>query len=247
MPEQLASLETLLLRRCEGEPLAYITGQREFWSLPLQLDHGALVPRPDTELLVEQALFRLPGLPTGDIVELGTGSGAIAVALAQEELVDRHIVAVERHTSAMKVAQENVRRFGRERVLLVQGSWLDSLADNCAALIVSNPPYLASNDPHLTALYHEPHTALVSGPNGLEDIESIISATRRVGREGSLLLLEHGYEQGPAVRSLLKYYHFSRIQTERDLAGHERVSLGYWMHGARLTTSTGNENQEKRW
>lgn len=195
---------------------------------------------------MEQVLLRLPDLPAGDIVELGTGSGAIAVALAQEELIDRHIVAVERHTAAMKVAQDNVRRFGRERVLLVQGSWLDSLADNCAALIVSNPPYLASNDPHLPALHHEPQTALVSGPNGLEDIESIISQTRRVGRRGSVLLLEHGNEQGPAVRALLENHHYSRIQTERDLAGHERVTLGYWMHGTGMTTRTGNEDQVKR-
>ncbi len=212
----------------------------------MQLCHGALVPRPDTELLVEQALIRLPDLPEGDIVELGTGSGAIAVALAQE-ISDRHIVALERHTAAIKVAHDNIERFGRERVLLVQGSWLDSMADNSAALIISNPPYLASNDPHLPALRHEPQTALVSGPNGLEDIEAIISATRRVGCEGSLLLLEHGNEQGPAVRSLLENYHFSRIQTERDLAGLERVSLGYWMNRDGLTTrASNNVAQEKR-
>lgn len=194
---------------------------------------------------MEQALLRLPDLPEGDIVELGTGSGAIAVALAQE-ISDRHIVAVERHTAAIKVAQDNIGRFGKGRVQLVQGSWLDSMADNCAALIISNPPYLASNDPHLPTLHYEPQTALVSGVNGLEDLEQIISAARRVGCKGSLLLLEHGNEQGGAVRSLLDNYNFSRIQTERDLAGHERVSSGYWMNGPDLTIRTGNEEQEQR-
>ncbi len=178
---------------------------------------------------MEQALIRLPGLPEGDIIELGTGSGAIAVALAQE-ISDRHIVAVERHTAAIKVAQNNIGCFGKGRVQLVQGSWLDCMADNCAALIISNPPYLASNDPHLLALHYEPQSALVSGVNGLEDLEQIISAARRVGCKGSLLLLEHGSEQGGAVRALLDNYNFSRIQTERDLAGHERASLGYWMN-----------------
>ncbi len=192
---------------------------------------------------MEQALIRLPGLPEGDIVELGTGSGAIAVALAQE-IGDRHIVAVERHTPAIKVAQENIGRFGNGRVQLVQGSWLDSMADNRAALIISNPPYLASNDPHLPALHYEPRSALVSGANGLEDLEQIISDAQRVGCRGSLLLLEHGSEQGSAVRALLNHYQFSRIQTERDLAGHERVSSGYWMDGPDLTIRAGKEEQE---
>ena len=192
---------------------------------------------------MEQALIRLPGLPKGDIVELGTGSGAIAVALAQE-ISDRYIVAVERHTAAIKVAQDNIGRFGKGRVQLVQGSWLDSMADNYAAQIISNPPYLASIDPHLSALHFEPQSALVSGANGLEDLEQIISAAWRVGCRGSLLLLEHGSEQGSSVRALLDNYNFSRIQTERDLAGHERVSLGYWMDGPGLTIRAGNEEQE---
>ncbi len=191
---------------------------------------------------MEQALIRLPDLPEGDIVELGTGSGAIAVALAQE-ISDRQIVAVERHAAALKVAQDNIGRFGKGRVQLVQGSWLDSMADNRAALIISNPPYLASNDPHLPALHYEPQSALVSGANGLEDLEQIISAARRVGCKGSLLLLEHGCEQGSSVRALLDNYNFSRIQTERDLAGHERISLGYWTGGPELTSRAGNEEQ----
>nr|WP_169727579.1 peptide chain release factor N(5)-glutamine methyltransferase [Granulosicoccus antarcticus] len=237
-PEQLDALDALLQRRCLGEPLAYITGQREFWSLPLQLGEGVLIPRPDTEILVEQALARLSTLPAGGIIELGTGSGAIAVALAQE-ISDRAIIAVECHTAAIKVAQGNIGRFGNGRVQLVQGSWLDALADDCAAMIISNPPYLANNDPHLPALHYEPLSALVSGQSGLEDLETIISATCRVGRPGCLLLLEHGNEQGDAVRSLLGQYNFKHIQTERDLAGHERVSFGF------LTTELAGDTRQE--
>ncbi|NND91052.1 MAG: peptide chain release factor N(5)-glutamine methyltransferase [Granulosicoccus sp.] len=226
---QQSSLDRLLQRRCSGEPLAYIVGEREFWSLPLTLTPGALVPRADTELLVEQALRHHAALPAGSIIELGTGSGAIAVALAQE-LEDRLIIAVELHTEALQVARGNVRRFGRERVQLLQGDWLESIADTSAAMIIANPPYLASNDPHLPALRHEPRSALVSGVSGLEDIERIVSSARRVGMPGCLLLLEHGCDQASSVRSILRHYNYQRIQTEPDLTGLERVSLGYLQH-----------------
>ncbi len=220
------SLQQLVQRRCDGEPLAYLTGEREFWSLPLSLAAGALIPRPDTELLVELALERLPKLPAGDIIELGTGSGAIALALAQE-VSDRPITAIERHDAALQIAQHNIRQFGQGRVQLIQASWLDCIAAESAALILSNPPYLASDDPHLPTLHFEPQTALVSGSSGLEDIEQIIEASCRAGKPGCLLLLEHGQEQGASVRSLLDDYNFEQVQTCRDLSGHERVSLGY--------------------
>ncbi len=206
--------------------MAYIIGEREFWSLPLTLEAGALIPRPDTELLVELALEKLAGLPDGDIIELGTGSGAIALALAQEP-GDRPIIAIERHDAALQIAKNNVRQFGHGRVQLVQGSWLDSIAPASAALIISNPPYLASDDPHLPSLQYEPRTALVSGTTGLEDFEQIVEASCRVGKPGSLLLLEHGQDQGASVRAILEHHGFDRIHTHRDLAGHERVSLAY--------------------
>lgn len=228
-------LQQLLARRCQGEPLAYLTGEREFWSLPLSLQSGTLVPRPDTETLVELALEHEPALPAGPVIELGTGSGAIALALAQE-LDERMIVAVERHAPALSTAHRNIRQFGRRRVSLVQADWLDSLADESAAMILSNPPYLASDDPHLATLQHEPLNALVSGRSGLEDLETIIAQSCRVGLPGCLLLLEHGEQQGQAVRQLLERYNFTRIQTCQDLAGHERVSLGYRV-GATLQDS----------
>lgn len=224
--EQSQALSQLLQRRCQGEPLAYITGEREFWSLPLSLAAGALIPRPDTELLVELALERLPELPPGDVIELGTGSGAIALALAQE-VDDRHITAIEKHAAALQVAHDNIRRLGQGRVQLIQASWLDSIAADTASLIISNPPYLASDDPHLPTLQFEPQTALVSGRTGLEDIQQITEASCRVGKPGCLLLLEHGHEQGSHVRSILGDYNFDKIETCRDLAGLERVSLGY--------------------
>jgi len=219
-------LQQLLHRRCQGEPLAYIIGEREFWSLPLSLGSGALIPRPDTELLVDLALQRLSELPAGDIIELGTGSGAIALALAQE-VPGRPIIAIERHDAALQIARNNVSQFGQDRVHLVQGSWLDCIAPQSAAMIISNPPYLASDDPHLPSLQYEPQTALVSGTTGLEDFEQIIEASCRAGKPGCLLLLEHGQDQAASVRAILEHHGFGRIKTHQDLSGHERVSLGY--------------------
>lgn len=223
---QTAQLSALLDRRLNGEPLAYITGKKEFWSIALDVEPGVLVPRPDTELLVEIALRLYSQLPGGCIVELGTGSGAIALALAQE-LAKQTIVAVERNTLALRVAAKNIAIFGQNRVQLVQANWLDSLQSRSAAIIVSNPPYLATDDEHLPSLQHEPLNALVSGDTGLEDIETIIKDSCRVGKPGGVLLLEHGYQQGRAVRSLLSRYNYLSISTECDLAGLERVSYGY--------------------
>lgn len=225
-PEQEAQLSTLLSRRLDGEPIAYITGNKEFWSLSLDVEPGVLVPRPDTEILVEKALSLYAQLPEGCIIELGTGSGAISLALAQE-IDDQPIVAVERSVQALRVAANNITRFGMERVLLIQSSWLDALQSQSAAMIISNPPYLAADDEHLPSLKHEPHNALVSGSTGLEDLRSIIKESRRVCKPGAVLLLEHGYQQGHDVRSLLTNYNYQHVQTDRDLAGHERISYGY--------------------
>ena len=212
----------------DGEPIAYLTGTKEFWSLALSVKQGVLDPRPDTEILVEKALDLHAHLPAGCIVELGTGSGAIALALAQE-INDRSIIAVERNELALNVAAKNIERFGLARVQLVQASWLDALQSQSAAMIISNPPYLAADDEHLPSLKHEPHNALVSGSTGLEDLEAIIKASCRVCKPGGVLLLEHGYQQGSDVRSLLTNYNYQQVQTDRDLAGHERVSYGFTM------------------
>jgi release factor glutamine methyltransferase len=226
--KQIVELTALLNRRLDGEPIAYITGSKEFWSLALSIEPGVLVPRPDTELLVEKALSLYPQLPTGFIVELGTGSGAIALALAQE-IDDQTLFAIERNTQALHIAARNIKSFGLNRVQLIQASWLDALQSQSAAMIISNPPYLAADDEHLPSLKHEPHNALVSGTTGMEDLEAIIKESRRVCIPGGVLLLEHGYHQGHDVRFLLSSYNYHYVKTDRDLAGHERVSYGYLM------------------
>lgn len=226
--EQEAVLTKLLSRRLDGEPIAYLTGSKEFWSLPLRIEPGVLDPRPDTETLVEKALSVYSELPEGCIVELGTGSGAIALALAQE-IDDQTIVAVEYNVQALRVAEKNIKTLGRDRVSLIHASWLDALQSKSASMIISNPPYLAEEDEHLPALKHEPHNALVSGKTGLEDLETIIKDGYRVCKPGGALLLEHGSKQGHDVRSLLAHYNFQHVQTACDLAGHERVSYGYTM------------------
>lgn len=228
-PPSEQQLNALLQRRLQGEPLAYLTGSREFWSLPLRVGPGVLVPRPDTELLVERAIDLASVIPAGPIVELGTGSGAIAIALSQE-LPDRDIIAIERHRPALDVACGNIRS-QHSRVQLVQANWLDALAPACAAMIVSNPPYLAQNDQHLPSLQHEPRSALVSGETGLEDLQHIAIAARRVAMPGSVLLLEHGCLQGASVRSILADQGYQRISTDRDLAGLERITSGYLTTG----------------
>ncbi len=220
---QLQALDTLLEQRLRGKPLAYLTGLREFWSMPLEVNPGVLIPRPDTEVLVEQALALEPHAPSGCIIELGTGSGAIALALARE-LPHRQIVAVEKQAAALAVALSNVTRWGEGRVHLVQSDWLCAINANSAAMVIANPPYLAASDPHLPGLSYEPRSALVSGNSGLEDIQRIIADTRQVGKPGCILMLEHGYEQATAVQSLMANYTYEAINTKHDLAGQDRVT-----------------------
>jgi len=186
-----------------------------------------LVPRPDTEILVESVLEIHANLPAGNIIELGTGSGAIALALAQE-INDREIIAIERSTEALQIATINIAHHGLGKVQLVQSSWLDALRDNSAAIIISNPPYLAADDEHLPALSHEPLSALVSGPSGLEDFEKIIAAGKYTGISGGVMMVEHGHQQASDVRGIFADYNYHRIGTHHDLANRERISYGYF-------------------
>lgn len=221
----LRTLNAYLARRASGEPIAYICGYREFWSMDLMVKPGTLVPRADTEVLVEQAIHWSYKAPDGPILDLGTGTGAIAIALATE-LPQRHIVALERCVDALAVARINIKKHAPQKVSLIQGSWLECLQDNSIGLIVSNPPYLGVADTHLATLAHEPIEALVSGNTGMEDLEHIIEHSVRVGKKGAPLLLEHGFEQGAAVRQLLKEHNYLHVHTVQDLAGLERVSYG---------------------
>jgi release factor glutamine methyltransferase len=221
---QFNALKTLGYRRVGGEPLAYLTGSSEFFGLNLQVDDRVLVPRPDTETLVDWALAVFHGPQS--VLDLGTGSGAIALALkgSRPEL---RVEGIDASPQAIAVAQANARQLQLE-VNFNCGVWFQGLADPASRFdgIVSNPPYIASTDPHLAALCHEPLQALVSGPDGLDDLCHIIGHAPAYLRPGGWLLLEHGFNQASTVRGLLAAAGFAQIQSRCDLAGIERCSGG---------------------
>lgn len=216
----------LCQRRAAGEPVAYLTGRKEFYGLPLHIDARVLDPRPDTETLVDWALEVLAPLPAPRVVDLGTGSGAIALAL-QSQRPTAQVWAVDASSDALAVAEANATRLGLP-VRFHQGNWLAPMEGASFDAIVSNPPYIASADPHLAALTHEPLQALASGADGLEDIRAIALQAPRHLAPGGWLLLEHGYDQAEAVRALLSAAGFSGVESRRDLAGVERCTGGCW-------------------
>ena len=227
------AFRALSLRRAAGEPLAYLVGSKEFFGLALQVDARVLVPRPDTETLVEWSLELLQmhdQLPVLQVLDLGTGSGAVALAIAHSlRLLDRdmQVTAVDASADALDVARENARQLGLD-VQFIESCWLDKVSSSFH-LIASNPPYIAKNDPHLAALVHEPLQALTAGTDGLDDIRQIIQQTPGHLLAGGWLLLEHGHDQADRVRGLLMRRGFCQVQSRRDLAGHERCSGGQWL------------------
>lgn len=228
-PAQAAAYAALVARRCAGQPVAYLTGTREFWSLRLKVTPATLIPRADTERLVELALERLPpGLPL-QVADLGTGSGAIALAIAKERPLAQ-VAATDLSAAALAVAAENARDHGLVGLEFFHGPWLQPLRGRRFDLIVSNPPYIAADDSHLGRgdLRFEPSSALVAGADGLDDIRAIVAAAPVHLRPGAWLLLEHGYDQGAAVRALLQAAQFADSDTWQDLAGQDRVSGGRW-------------------
>ncbi len=232
-PAERQRFEQLLRRRAAGEPLAYITGHKEFFSLDLEVDARVLVPRPDTETLVEWALAVLSvmapispidlGCDDGDVLDLGTGSGAVALAL-QHARSDLRVHALDASADALQVAQANAQRL-RLPVKFFAGSWLTAVRGRYRA-IVTNPPYIATSDLHLLDLVHEPMQALVSGADGLDDIREIVNYAGLHLHAGGWLLLEHGYDQATSVRNLLSQAGFEKVQSRRDLSGIERCSGG---------------------
>lgn len=224
-----ADFEALLARRIAGEPVAYLLGKRGFWTLDLQVTPATLIPRADTERLVELALERLPTEQAVRVADLGTGSGAIALAIASERpLAD--VIATDASPAALEVARANAAANQLARVQFRLGSWWQPLAGERFELVVSNPPYIAAGDPHLGQgdLRHEPATALASGVDGLDDIRVIIAAAPRHLHGDGWLLLEHGHDQGAAVRQLLSDVGFIEVVTEQDLEHRDRVTLGCW-------------------
>lgn len=225
-PEVAARFLDDLARRRAGEPVAYILGRQGFWSLELEVAPHTLIPRPDTELLVETALQLLPGEPAR-VLDLGTGTGAIALALAAERPAWQ-VTGVDRIAEAVALALRNAQRLRLGNAQFYESHWFSALAGQRFQLIVSNPPYIPSNDPHLVQgdLRFEPHSALIAGVDGLDDLRLIIDQAPAHLESAGWLLLEHGYDQAAAVRALLTAGGFEEVQSRRDLGGHERISLG---------------------
>lgn len=209
--------------RVGGQPVAYTLGSKEFFGLDLAVTPDVLIPRPDTELLVELALERAPGDAPVTIADLGTGSGAVALALAHH-LPAASVIATDNSAGALAVARGNARHLGL-RIALLRGDWCAPLREASCDLVVANPPYIAEGDPHLADLAAEPLAALVAGSDGLDALRAIIIAAPRVLKPGGWLLLEHGWDQGAAVRELLQGAGFVDVDTACDLGGNERVSF----------------------
>ncbi len=224
-PEELTTLESLARRRLDGEPVAYLTGRREFWSLALEVTPDVLVPRPETELLVERTLAAIAGRAHPAVLDLGTGSGAVALAVAKER-ADAAVTATDASPAALAVAGRNAARLGLPNLRLLEGDWYAPLASARFDAIASNPPYVAEGDPALAGLAHEPWLALTAGPDGLEALATITAGAPEHLAPGGRLLLEHGAGQGAAVRALFGAAGFGAIETRRDLAGLERVTEG---------------------
>lgn len=224
-PHAQARFAALCQRRAAGEPVAYLTGHKEFYGLALQVDARVLDPRPDTETLVDWALEVLAPVQAPRLLDLGTGSGAIALAL-QHQRPDAQVLAVDASRDALAVAQANARHL-KLAVQFQHGHWLDGVQGAFDA-IVSNPPYIAATDPHLAALTHEPLQALASGTDGLDDIRSIVAQAPAHLQPGGWLLLEHGWDQAKPVGALLQAAGFVQVQSRKDLAGIGRCSGGQW-------------------
>jgi release factor glutamine methyltransferase len=224
--EQAEQLTALMARRERGEPVAYLVGEREFWSLPLSVSPATLIPRPDTECLVELALERLPATPCA-ILDLGTGTGAIALALASER-PDCQLTGIDLQPEAVALAQHNAQKLAINNARFLQGSWFTPVAGQKFALIASNPPYIDEADPHLGQgdVRFEPGSALVAADHGLADLASIVQQAADYLEPQGWLLLEHGWQQGENVRTLLNAAGFIAVATHRDYGGNDRVTLG---------------------
>jgi len=241
---QADAFERLLEARSAGQPVAQLTGQREFWSLPLQITADVLSPRPETELLVESALLHIPLHEPCDVLDLGTGSGAIAIAIATERS-NCQVTATDASTATLTVARANAARLCAGRIEFATGDWFAPLAGRKFDVIISNPPYISIHHGALTdrELAYEPPQALYSGNDGLDDIRVIVTAAPAHLRPGGWLLLEHGFDQAAAVVALLVQAAFIDCQTLADLAGQPRVSIGRLPHTA-TASSNSAQNQD---
>lgn len=223
---QLQQFQQLLQQRLQGHPIAHLTGEREFWSLPLQVSPDTLIPRPDTELMVEQVLTHYPPQPPIQLLDLGTGSGAIALALAHER-PSWQISASDQSEAALRVAQRNAKRLGIS-VEFIHSDWFSALQGRRFDVIASNPPYIPQSDPHLSQgdVRFEPLSALASGDDGLDAIRHICATAPGFLKPGGQLFIEHGYDQKTEVNDIFHKNHFHSIQQHHDLSGNPRLTSG---------------------
>lgn len=228
-PDQINHYETLIAQRALGQPVAYLTGQREFWSREFEVGPTVLIPRPDTELLVELSLNLLPADHPCKLIDLGTGSGILAITLAAERPL-AEVIATDISPAALDIAQRNAQRLNLTNIRFFISHWFTTVSERNFDLVISNPPYIADDDPHLQQgdVRFEPHTALVSAENGLKDIRLIATQARQHLKNGGRLLVEHGYAQQAEVQALFEQLNYRQVMTHHDLAGNPRVTSGLW-------------------
>lgn len=224
-----SAFNALLTQRLSGTPVAYLTGSREFWSLPLRVSPAVLVPRPETEILVEQVLELAPAVPARSLLDVGTGSGAIALAIAKER-PDWTVTGSDVSPDALAIADSNCRDLKIANVEWLRGSWFEAVPGRRFDFIVSNPPYVAAGDPLLGRLAAEPLLALSPGVTGLESLQLIVAQAHTHLIDGGWLLLEHGHDQATAVQALLRQSGFQSIRTCLDLSGKTRITLATFTH-----------------
>ena len=223
---EIDRIQSLIKKRKQGYPVAYITGVKHFWDVELKVNEATLVPRPETELLVEAALLSFPKEEKVRVIDLGTGSGAIAIAIAKNR-PNWDVVACDISEDALKVATENAKNYALDNIEFIQSNWFSDITlSEQFDLIISNPPYIPEQDPHLQQgdVQHEPITALASGPDGLNDIRQLIENAKAFLTERGWLLLEHGYDQAPTVKDIFEQQGYDSVQQAMDLAGHVRSS-----------------------
>jgi release factor glutamine methyltransferase len=226
-PDQILLFQTLLRQRRQGAPIAYLTGRREFWSRDFQVSPDVLIPRPETELLIEISLSLLPKAQPARLIDLGTGSGILAITLAME-LPEAEVTATDLSLAALNIAKRNAAAHRADHIRFLLSDWFASVPPATFDLVISNPPYIAENDSHLKQgdVRFEPKTALTAPNQGLADIQTIADEARRYLKTGGHLLIEHGYDQEQAVQSIFRNLGYDNVQTYKDLSGQPRATYG---------------------
>lgn len=227
--QQAAEFLALIAQRQQGVPIAYLTGEREFWSRSFKVNPDVLIPRPDSELLIELSLDLLPANQANKIIDLGTGSGILAITLAAERTTSQ-VIACDLSPAALRTAQANAQQLQIDNVSFLTSNWFSAINDRDFDLVISNPPYIDQHDPHLQQgdVRFEPDSALISPENGLQDIRLLADQARQHLKPGGYLLIEHGYDQQTAVQALFKRFNYQQITTHPDYAGNPRVTSGQW-------------------